>query len=107
MRLVAQPLDEIQDRIARRQLERRAAWNKEGFAAGIAVRAFGDGDERNVGTEAFKRLARRRELALAAVDEDKVRPGRIVLALAGRKRNRQRDGSCRRDRGGSARRFGK
>src|ERR1051326_1945172 len=35
VRLVAQPLDEIQHRIARRQLERVAPGNEEGFAAGV------------------------------------------------------------------------
>ena len=51
MGLIAQPLDEIEHRIARRQLERVAAREEEGFAAGIAVRPFGDGDQGNLGAQ--------------------------------------------------------
>src|ERR1700687_582083 len=52
MGLIAQPLDEVEHRIARRQLERVAAREEEGFAAGVAVRALGDGDQRHLGAEA-------------------------------------------------------
>src|SRR5579862_1717398 len=44
MGLVAQPLDEIEHRVARRQLERVAAREEEGFAPGVTVRPLGDGD---------------------------------------------------------------
>src|SRR5579864_851380 len=44
MGFVAQPFDEIEHRVARRQLERVAARKEEGFAAGVAVRPLGDGD---------------------------------------------------------------
>ena len=46
VRLVAQALHEIERRIARRQLERRLARLEEGLAAGIAVPALGDADQR-------------------------------------------------------------
>src|SRR5580658_3609171 len=49
MGLVAQPLDEIEHRVARRQLERVAAREEEGFAAGVAVRPLGNGGKRNLG----------------------------------------------------------
>jgi len=52
MRLVAQPLDKIEHRIARRQLERVAAGKEEGFAAGVTIRPLGDGKERHVDTKA-------------------------------------------------------
>ncbi len=42
VRLVAQALQEIQHRVARRQLERLDAVGVEPLAAGIAVRALGD-----------------------------------------------------------------
>src|ERR1700731_5097238 len=51
MRLIAQPLDEIEHRIARRQLERVPAREEEGFAAGIAVRPFGDGGQGHLRAE--------------------------------------------------------
>src|SRR5580704_10297207 len=54
MRLVAQPLDKIEHRIARRQLERVAAREEEGFAARV-------------------------EVAEAAVDQDEIGPGRVFL----------------------------
>src|SRR5260370_37500320 len=49
MGLIAQPLDEIEHRVARRQLERVAAREEEGFAAGVAVRPLSDGDQRHLG----------------------------------------------------------
>ena len=54
-----------------------AAGHVEGLAAGVAVRPLGDADERQVGDAEFgeHRLGGR-ELALAAVDEDEVGPGR-------------------------------
>ena len=48
MRLVAQPLHEIERRIARRQPERLVAGDEETFAPGVAVGALGDGDDRDV-----------------------------------------------------------
>src|SRR5579862_4784228 len=67
VRLVAQPLDEIKHGIARRQLEWALARHEESLAAGVAIRPFGDGDQRHVGDAEFgKRLRRRAELALPA-----------------------------------------
>src|SRR6516165_10505090 len=73
MGLIAQPLDEIEHRIARRQLERVAAGKKEGFAASVAVRPLADGNQRHIGAELLQHLARGVELAEAAVDQDEVR----------------------------------
>src|SRR5665811_1792388 len=62
VRLVAQPLDEIEQRVARRQLERRAAGHEEGLAPGVTVRPLGDGDQRQVGhAQCGERLGRRTE----------------------------------------------
>src|SRR5690349_16361630 len=44
MDLVAQPLDEIEHRIAHRQRKRVLAPDKEALAAGVAVLALGDAD---------------------------------------------------------------
>ena len=64
MRLVAQPLHEIEHRIARLELHRLAARNEEGLAPGIALRPLGDADQRHVGdAERRERLARGGELA--------------------------------------------
>src|SRR6185312_2176282 len=49
VRLVAQALDEIQERIARRQLERVLARYEEGLTSGLAILALCDPDERHVG----------------------------------------------------------
>src|SRR5262249_55053556 len=80
VRLVAQPLDEIEDGVARRQLERGAIRQMEGLVTGIALRPFGDRDERHVAeTEVCQRLAGGRQLALSAVDQDQVRPRRLAV----------------------------
>src|SRR5579862_3148692 len=81
MGFIAQPLDEIEHRVARRQLERVAAREEEGFAPGIAVRSLGDGDQGNLGAEASEHLAGGIELAEAAVDQHQVGPGRILTLL--------------------------
>src|SRR5580700_6215459 len=81
MGFIAQPLDEIEHRVARRQLERVAAREEEGFAPGIAVRPLGDGDQGNFGAEASEHLAGGIELAEAAVDQHQVGPGRILALL--------------------------
>src|ERR1700735_2482010 len=81
MRLVAQPFDKIEHRIARRQLERVAAGKKESFAAGVAIRPLGDGDQRHLDAEPDQHLARRRELALSAVDQDEGAAGRVGFFL--------------------------
>src|SRR5690242_6620972 len=78
MGLIAQAFDEIEHRITRRQLERLTAWNKKGFPAGIAVRPFGDAHDRNLDSKAGQNLPRSGELPLSAVDQQEIRPGRIV-----------------------------
>src|SRR5262245_57567396 len=75
MRLVAQALNEIEHRIARRQLERRAARHEEGLAAGVAVRSLGDSDDREiVDAECRHGLAGGCELPLAAIDQQQIGP---------------------------------
>ena len=81
MRLVTQPFDEIEYRVARRQLERVATGNKERLAAGVAVGSLGDGDQRDVDAERSQHLTRGIELALPAVDQHEVRPGRFILLI--------------------------
>ncbi len=78
VRLVAQPLDEIEHRIAHRQRERVPALDEEALAAGVAVLALGDADRHDavLDAEIGEDLAHRRHLALAAVDQDDVGPGR-------------------------------
>src|SRR5262245_24715882 len=79
MRLVAQPLDEIKHRIARRQFERVPARYKEGLPSGVALGPLGDGGDRKRKAEASQDLACGGELALPAVDQDEIRPGRVLL----------------------------
>src|SRR5450759_4742986 len=67
VRLIAQPLDEIEQRVAWRQLEWRAAGHEEGLTAGVAVRPLGDGNQRQVGhTQGGERFGRYTELPLPA-----------------------------------------
>ena len=78
MRLVAQPLHEIEHGIARLQFERLAAGREEGLAAGVALRPLGDGDQRHVGeAERGERRLRGGKLPAAAVDDDEIGPGRV------------------------------
>src|SRR3984893_6717505 len=81
MGFVAKPLDEIEHRVARRQLERVAAREEEGFAAGVAVRPLGDGDQRHLGAEVGEHIAGGGELAEAAVYEYEIRPRRVVALI--------------------------
>ena len=76
MGLVAQPLDEVEQRIARLEHERLAPGQVEGLAAGVALRPLGDRRERHVAdAERRQGLARGGELALAAVDQHQIGPG--------------------------------
>src|SRR5262249_42409566 len=60
MRLVAQPLDEIEHRIARLELERLPPGLEEGLHPSVPVRAFGDRNQRHVDdAERRQRLLRR------------------------------------------------
>jgi hypothetical protein len=80
VRLIAQPLDEIEDGIAWRQLERCSPGHKEGFAPGVAVRTLGDGNQRQIGDAKLgQRIARRIELTLPAIDQHEVGPERIDI----------------------------
>src|SRR5947209_12999050 len=82
MRLIAHPLDEVQNRIARAQPERLAARHEEGLPAGIALGPLGDADQGNLGNaERGARLACRSELALAAVDQEEIGPRRGGLVF--------------------------
>src|SRR5580704_8268619 len=81
MSLIAQPLDEIEHRIARRQLERVAAREEEGFAAGVAVRPLGDGDQGNLGAQRGEHVAGGIELPEPAVDQHQVGPRRVVALI--------------------------
>src|SRR5262252_10062114 len=75
MRLIAQPLDEIERRIARLELERLASGQEEGLHPGVTVRAFGHRDERHIDdAERRQRLLRRGQLPAAAVDNDEIGP---------------------------------
>src|SRR5665213_509438 len=81
VRLVAQSFDEIKQRIARRQLERRAARHEESLAPGVAVGPLGDGNQRHIGHAHFRKcIDRGTQLPLPAVDQHQVGP-RLVVAL--------------------------
>src|SRR5262245_40205940 len=84
MRLVAQPLDEIQHGVARLELDRLAIRHEQGFPPGIAVGALGDRHQRYLGqSEAYENLPDGVELAAAAIDDDEIRPlrKRIIVGL--------------------------
>src|SRR5215207_1495740 len=76
VRLVAQPFDEIEQGIARRQPERLAAGDEKSLAAGVAVETLGDRSQRYAfDAERIERLACGIKLALSAIDQHEVRPG--------------------------------
>src|SRR5580700_11789854 len=81
MGFIAQPLDEIEHRVARRQLERVAAREEEGFAPGIAVRPLGDGGQGYLGAKTGEHFAGGIELPEAAVDQDQVGPWGFLALL--------------------------
>src|SRR5262249_29803796 len=75
MRLVPQPLDEIEHRVSRLEQEGLAPAHEEGLAPGVALRTLGDGDKRQIAKpELLERLAGGVELAEPAVDQHQVRP---------------------------------
>src|SRR6266849_2338925 len=75
VRLVAQPLNEIQQRVAWLELERLAPGHEERLLASVAIGTLGDGDERYVGDpERGERVVRGGELAATAVDQHETRP---------------------------------
>src|ERR1700704_431669 len=76
MRFVAQPLYEIEHRIARLELERLPPRHEEGLEPGIAIGPLGNRQERDVGdAQRGGRLTPRRELPPSAIDDDETRPG--------------------------------
>src|SRR5882757_1688255 len=82
MRLVAQPLNKVQHRVARLQLDRLLVRHEQGFAAGVAVRALGDRQQLHLRQpEPVEYLLDGVELAAAAIDDDKIGPlwKRIVV----------------------------
>src|SRR5690606_27152007 len=84
MRLVAKPLDEIENGVAWRQPEGRPALHMEALTAGLAVGALGDADERHpahpeIGEDGACGI----ELADPPIDEHEVGPrtcGAVALA---------------------------
>ena len=79
VRLVAQPLQEIEHRISRRQHERPPRSHVEPLPAGVALGSLGHGDQRDiVDAEVGEHLARRRQVPRAAVDQHELRPGAAV-----------------------------
>src|SRR5262249_1825089 len=81
MRLVTQPLNKIKHGIARLELERLAARQKECLEAGVAIRSLCDGHERYIrDPKRRKGLLRRRELTASSVDDDQVGPRRLSRA---------------------------
>src|SRR3954462_9259860 len=75
MRLVAQPLDEIQHGIARLELYGLAAMHEQGLAPRVAVRPLGHRQQLTLGqSKASENLLHRVELAAAPVDDHEVRP---------------------------------
>ena len=75
VRLVAQPLQVVQHRIAGLQRKLPAAGQVEVLAAGVAVRALGDGHQGHVlHPQLAGHLQHGVELAAAAVDQHQVRP---------------------------------
>ena len=90
VRLVAQPLNEIEQRIARRQLHRRLSGQIEGLVAGVAVRPLGDADHRHVGhAERGQGLAR--GIELACPPSISTRSGQGEFAFASSSLSRRRD----------------
>ena len=79
MRLVAQALNVVEDRIAGLEHEGRLAHDVEMLAAGIAVRPLGHAGKRQIGKpQLVEDGLGRRELALAAINEDQIRPLRSL-----------------------------
>ncbi|CCC98265.1 protein of unknown function [Azospirillum baldaniorum] len=78
VRLVPQPLQEIEHGIAHFQLERRAVRHEEALPPGVAVRPLGDADQRHVVDPQIGQHAQRHvELPDAAVDQHQIGPGAL------------------------------
>src|ERR1700751_1381150 len=75
VRLVAQPLQEIEHRVARVEREGRSRLYEETLSPGIAVRTLGDPDDRHVrDAELFEDALCDVELPLAAINQDEIGP---------------------------------
>ena len=82
MRLVAQPLDEIQHRVAWLKFDRLAVRHEQRLAAGIALRTLGDRQQRDLAKSQFlEDFVYRVELAAAAVDDDEIGPLRKRIVI--------------------------
>src|SRR5262249_3067993 len=83
MSLIAQALKEIEHGITRRQFERRLSPHVERLAAGVAIRPFGNSNERDIGdAKRHENLLGGLELTFTAVDHDEIRPWRIRAVVA-------------------------
>ena len=79
MRFVAQTLQEIEDRVALIERERRSPRHKEVLPPGIALRPLRDPDDCDLGNaELFEDAAADIKLPLPAVDQDQIGPGAPV-----------------------------
>src|SRR5438045_9240049 len=75
VRLVAQPLQEIEHRVARLEREGWPAGDEKALAPGIAVGAFGDRNDRNIiDAELGEDPSRLGQLPLPAVDQHQSGP---------------------------------
>ena len=75
MRLIAQPLQKKQHRIARLQTVHRLARPVKLFAPGIAIRALGNRHQRYGGNVQFpEHFHGDRKLPRAAIDQQQIRP---------------------------------
>src|SRR3569623_251097 len=82
VRLVAKPLDKIQYRIARFELDRRTIRQKQRLPPGVTVRPFSHRHQRDAGDAKYIEYpAHRIQLTQAAVDDDEVRPLRNVVVF--------------------------
>src|SRR5438874_4377304 len=81
VRLVAQPLQEIEHRVARLEREGWPPWEKKALASGIAVGSLGDRDDRDIADAEFGEDGLRLgELPLPAIDQHQIGP-HAALAL--------------------------
>jgi hypothetical protein len=79
VRLITQPLEEIENGVAWVERERRSSRQEEAFPPGIAVGPLCDPSDCDIGnTELFEDAAGDIELPLAAVDQDQIGPGAPV-----------------------------
>ena len=84
MSLVAQTLDEIEDRVARRQAERFLARHVKRFSPGVAIGTLRDANQWNIqDTEPSQCLACCAKLTLATIYEDEVGPGLLGILVVG------------------------